>query len=164
MRFIGQVSHDLRNHLNAVELQVAYLAELRQDPEAKAEIKRLREMTFEMGRTLEKLTAAVGQNQPQMMRYQAAEFRGGSAGKTRNGPPRGTRVSRVECKLRDENVADRSAAPATGDSSSFSRMPSSMGVAKGDLVSNARSKGRPLDVHAARTQNELQILDGKLGA
>jgi K+-sensing histidine kinase KdpD len=74
VRFIRQVSHDLRNHLNVVELQIAYLAELEKDSETRAEIKRLREMTFEMSATLEKLTTSLGQNQLQTMPYKASEF------------------------------------------------------------------------------------------
>ena len=74
VRFIRQVSHDLRNHLNVVELQIAYVTELQQDPEAKAEIKRLREMTYEMSKLLEKLTSSLGQNQLHKMAYKVPEF------------------------------------------------------------------------------------------
>ena len=44
VKFVRQLSHDLRNNLNAVELQSAYLGELRQDAEMKNEIQRLRQM------------------------------------------------------------------------------------------------------------------------
>ena len=44
VRFMRQLSHDLRNHLNAAELQVAYLNELAESAEMKEEVKRLREM------------------------------------------------------------------------------------------------------------------------
>ncbi|MFL6544708.1 MAG: hypothetical protein ACJ8LM_05930, partial [Candidatus Udaeobacter sp.] len=44
IRFIGQLSHDLRNDLNAIELQSAYVDELEKNEEFKNEIKRLREM------------------------------------------------------------------------------------------------------------------------
>ena len=33
VRFIRQLSHDLRNHLNAIELQSAYIGELERDEE-----------------------------------------------------------------------------------------------------------------------------------
>ena len=45
VRFVRQLSHDLRNDLNAAELQTAYIGELTgDDAELKEEIKRLREM------------------------------------------------------------------------------------------------------------------------
>src|SRR5205814_1041324 len=44
VRFVQQLSHDIRNHLNAIELQSAYISELDANPELKGEIKRLREM------------------------------------------------------------------------------------------------------------------------
>src|SRR5437667_44953 len=42
VRFVRQLSHDLRNHLNAAELQAVYISELTGDAELKTEIKRLR--------------------------------------------------------------------------------------------------------------------------
>src|SRR3954451_18299390 len=53
VRFIRQLSHDLRNHLNAAELQAAYLSEIATDAEMKEEIKRLREMVSVLGTTLQ---------------------------------------------------------------------------------------------------------------
>ena len=44
VRFVRQLSHDLRNDLNAIELQSAYIGELTQDQELTSEIKRLREV------------------------------------------------------------------------------------------------------------------------
>ena len=29
-KFVGQLNHDLRNHLNAIELQAAFLSEIRE--------------------------------------------------------------------------------------------------------------------------------------
>src|SRR5437773_1628534 len=40
LRFIRQLSHDLRNHLNAIELQSAYISEFEVTAETKAEIDR----------------------------------------------------------------------------------------------------------------------------
>ena len=73
-RFIGQLSHDLRNHLNGVELQAAYLGDIMDEPEAKAEIKRLREMTGGLGAHLQKLSANLAKVQLEMMPYPAADF------------------------------------------------------------------------------------------
>jgi light-regulated signal transduction histidine kinase (bacteriophytochrome) len=73
-KFVGQLNHDLRNHLNAVELQVAFLGEIVSDPEAKDEIKRLREMTADTSAQLERLSAGLAPIQPNQMRYLAAEL------------------------------------------------------------------------------------------
>ena len=73
-KFIGQLNHDLRNHLNAIELQSAFLGDIVDDPEAKAEIKRLREMTGGLSAHLQRLSNTLGKIQPQMMPYPAADF------------------------------------------------------------------------------------------
>ena len=72
--FVRQLSHDLRNHLNAIELQSTFLSELAEDAELKTEVRRLREMIFEIGAALQKLTGAMGQSTPHLMTYRAADF------------------------------------------------------------------------------------------
>ncbi len=73
-RFVRQMSHDLRNHLNAAELQSAYLGEIAEDPEVKAEVKRLRTMVSEVGTALQKLTASLAPVKLTQMQYGAADF------------------------------------------------------------------------------------------
>ncbi|HEU0207850.1 MAG TPA: hypothetical protein VFQ78_02625 [Candidatus Udaeobacter sp.] len=74
VHFVRQLSHDLRNHLNAIELQSTLLAELASNGELKGEVQRLREMTYEMSVALQKLTGATGDIYPKMMSYRAADF------------------------------------------------------------------------------------------
>src|SRR4029079_18015118 len=74
VRFVRQLSHDLRNDLNAMELQSAYIAELTQDQELTSEIKRLREVVSGLNATLEWLSRAVGEITPAMISYRAPEF------------------------------------------------------------------------------------------
>jgi K+-sensing histidine kinase KdpD len=74
VRFVRQLSHDLRNHLNAVELQSAYLNELTQDAELKSEIRRLREMVAQVSRSLQHLSAALTEVNPVFIPYRAADF------------------------------------------------------------------------------------------
>ena len=74
VRFVRQLSHDLRNHLNAVELQSAYLEEVVTDDEVKSEIRRLRQMMSELSVVLQKLSANVAQPKPNVIPYGAAEF------------------------------------------------------------------------------------------
>ena len=74
VQFIRQLSHDLRNHLNAVELQSAYVAEIATDAEVKDEIKRLRGMLSGLGTVLQKLSADMAAARPTLMSYKAADF------------------------------------------------------------------------------------------
>jgi len=74
VRFVRQFSHDLRNHLNAAELQSAFIVELTDNDELKSEIKRLREMIAECGASLQRLTATMAPANPTFMPYPAADF------------------------------------------------------------------------------------------
>src|SRR5260370_989884 len=74
VKFVRQLSHDIRNNLNPVELQSAYLAEMAQDPEMKNEIQRLREMISEVGRNLQGLTSGLSQANPTPISYPAADL------------------------------------------------------------------------------------------
>src|ERR1043166_1289259 len=74
VRFVRQLSHDLRNDLNAIELQSAYVGELTQDQELTGEIKRLREVVSGLNSTLQLLSRAVGEVAPNLVTYPAREF------------------------------------------------------------------------------------------
>jgi len=74
VKFVRQLSHDIRNNLNAVELQSAYLAELAEEGEMKTEIQRLRQMVSEVGTNLQRLTAGLSQTNPNLIAYPAADF------------------------------------------------------------------------------------------
>ena len=73
VRFVHQLSHDLRNHLNAIELQSAYISELDASAELKGEIKRLREMISGLTAVLQKLSG-LGEVKPNLISYQASDF------------------------------------------------------------------------------------------
>src|SRR4029077_19421698 len=74
VKFVRQLGHDIRNNLNAVELQSAYLAELAEQAELKGEVQRLREMVSEIGTSLQQVTAALSQTNPNFISYRAADF------------------------------------------------------------------------------------------
>ena len=74
VKFIGQLNHDIRNHLNGIELQSALLGEIVEQPEAKSEVRRLRELTSEMSAHLQRLSNSLAKIQPNTMPYQAREF------------------------------------------------------------------------------------------
>jgi len=74
VRFVRQLSHDLRNDLNAIELQSAYIGELTEDRELTNEITRLREVVSDLNATLQRLSRAVGEVAPNLITYPAVEF------------------------------------------------------------------------------------------
>src|SRR5437763_6830028 len=74
VKFVRQLSHDIRNNLNAVELQSAYLAELAKEGEMKGESQRLREMTSQIGTSLQRVTAGLNQANPNPIPYPATDF------------------------------------------------------------------------------------------
>jgi signal transduction histidine kinase len=73
-RFVRQLSHDLRNDLNAIELQSAYISELEKNEEIKKEIKRLREMISGLALTLQRVSRAVEGVKSNPIRYRATDF------------------------------------------------------------------------------------------
>ena len=73
-KFVSQLNHDLRNHLNAIELQAACLTEIVGEAETGSEIKRLREMTGDLCAHLHRLSTSLAGIQPKTMVYLAAEF------------------------------------------------------------------------------------------
>lgn len=74
VKFIRQLAHDLRNHLNAAELQSAYLLEIAENNELRDEIKRLRAMVSQVGASLQTLTAALSQPRLTEMPYAACDL------------------------------------------------------------------------------------------
>ncbi len=74
VKFIRQLAHDLRNHLNAAELQSAYLMEIAENNEVREEIKRLRAMISQVGGNLQDLTTALSHPRLTQMPYAARDF------------------------------------------------------------------------------------------
>src|SRR2546430_448843 len=74
VRFIRQLSHDLRNHLNAIELQSAYITEFEATAETKAEIDRLRRMLSGLRSALQKISTGLGELGTNLIAYRASDF------------------------------------------------------------------------------------------
>lgn len=74
VKFIRQLAHDLRNHLNAAELQSAYLAEIAENNEMRDEIKRLRSMIAQVGTSLQELTTKLSAPRLTQMPYAAKDL------------------------------------------------------------------------------------------
>ena len=72
--FVRQLSHDLRNQLNAAELQAALIGELTNDEELKSEARRLREIISQLGITLQALSTSVAEPRPTFLPYILRDF------------------------------------------------------------------------------------------
>jgi signal transduction histidine kinase len=99
--FIRQLSHDLRNDLNAIELQSAYIEELGKSEEVKNEIKRLREMISRLASTLQRLSRAVGEVKPNLIPYPASDFMQDLRGKIDHDFPKESKEISWEIQLGD---------------------------------------------------------------
>src|SRR5439155_17886328 len=74
VRLVQQLSHDLRNHLNANKLQSAYISELDASAELKGEIKRLREMSSGLTALVQHLSRGVAEVKPDLIPYRASDL------------------------------------------------------------------------------------------
>jgi K+-sensing histidine kinase KdpD len=74
VKFVRQLSHDLRNQLNAAELQSALIGELTNDEELKSEARRLRELISQLGITLQGLSTSVAEPRPTLLPYTVHDF------------------------------------------------------------------------------------------
>ena len=73
-RFVGQLAHDIRNGLNALELQLTFLGEISTDPEAVDEVKRLRATLQDVTRQLQTVKQATTHASPHVLDYPATDF------------------------------------------------------------------------------------------
>jgi len=71
---VRQLTHDVRNGLNNVDLQAAFLQEIVTDPQAVPEIKRLRSMVSEAAKMLQAFSASFWLPEPNFVTYSAAIF------------------------------------------------------------------------------------------
>ncbi len=58
--FTRQLSHDVRNGLNAIDLEASFITELNADPEIAGELKKLRAMVLNTTKLLQGVSAALG--------------------------------------------------------------------------------------------------------
>jgi nitrogen-specific signal transduction histidine kinase len=71
---VRQLTHDVRNGLNNIDLQAAFLQELVSDPEAVPEIKRLRAMVTESAKMLQSFSSSFWLATPNTVTYSAQMF------------------------------------------------------------------------------------------
>ena len=73
-QFVGQLTHDVRNGLNALELQLTFLGEISTDPEAAEEVKLIRKTLVDVTRQLGAIRSATAVPPLNKLDYPAADF------------------------------------------------------------------------------------------
>jgi signal transduction histidine kinase len=74
VNFVRQVTHDVRNGLNAIDLEAAFIAEIAGDGELGEEVSKLRRMVTHVTRDMQDLSAHFAELRPVLMRYPVEEF------------------------------------------------------------------------------------------
>ncbi len=69
--FVRQLTHDVRNNLNSIDLQAAYITELVTDPEATGEVRRLRDLVQLSARQLSSISSNFQATSPNRVTYTA---------------------------------------------------------------------------------------------
>ena len=164
VRFVRQVSHDLRNHLNVVELQLLTSERLQTDPEAKEEIKRLREMTFKMGRMLAEADRVVRPESTANDALQGLGISGGSAEQNRKRIPRGKgRKLNGNANCQDEMLQIDPQQLQLGISEIFANA-FQHERGEGPISVNARGQGWLLFAHLREPKANFELSTEKLGS
>ena len=73
-QFVGQFTHDVRNGLNALELQLTLLGEISANAEVIAEVKAIRNTLMDVTRQLQLVKAFTGPILPHLLSYPAKDF------------------------------------------------------------------------------------------
>jgi len=72
--FVRQVTHDVRNGLNAIDLQAAFAAEIAGEGEVAEELGKRRRMVTHVTREMQELSGRFGELRPVLMQYPVQEF------------------------------------------------------------------------------------------
>lgn len=73
-QFVGRFAHDVRNGLNAVELQLTLIGEIAADEEVRAEVKRIRSSLADLTRQIQAVRLATGAPTAHLFPYPAGDF------------------------------------------------------------------------------------------
>jgi signal transduction histidine kinase len=74
IHFVRQVTHDVRNGLNAIDLQAAFAAEIAGEGELGEELGKLRKMVCHVTKDMQELSGRFGELRPVLMDYPVQEF------------------------------------------------------------------------------------------
>ncbi len=73
-QFVGRFAHDVRNGLNAVELQLTLIGEIAEDEEIKTEVKHIRSSLADLTRQIQAVRLATGAPTAHLFPYPAGDF------------------------------------------------------------------------------------------
>ncbi len=104
-KFVRQVAHDVRNGLNAIDLQATLITELTTDPEIAAETRKLRGMVSTIAVSLQQLAAHFSTPSPNVITFPAKEVPGAIYDRVAKAFPAETRAVNCTCNLADQNCA-----------------------------------------------------------
>jgi len=74
VNFVKQVTHDVRNGLNAIDLQAAFIAEIAGEGEVADELGKLRKIIGHVTSDMQELSTRFGELRPVVMEYPIQEF------------------------------------------------------------------------------------------
>ena len=72
--FVRLITHDVRNGLNAIDLQSSFLSEIAEDQEVRQELGKLREMVSHVTEAMQTLSSRFGELRPTLLDYPVAEL------------------------------------------------------------------------------------------
>ncbi|MGA3169485.1 MAG: ATP-binding protein [Chthoniobacteraceae bacterium] len=104
VNLVKQITHDVRNGLNAIELQSAYIAELAGNGEVAEELGKLRRMIAHVTGDMQELSGRLGELRPMLAAYPVQELVEGLKGTVAEEFE--TQAKRIvwEMKLEDEEI------------------------------------------------------------
>src|SRR5271156_1026131 len=74
VNFVRQIAHDVRNGLNAIDLQAAFIAEIAGEGEVGEELGKLRRMVSHVTGDMQELAGRFGEIRPVLMAYPVQEL------------------------------------------------------------------------------------------
>jgi signal transduction histidine kinase len=102
---VRQLTHDVRNGLNNVDLQAAFLQEIVTDPQSLSEVKRLRGMVADAAKMLQGFSASFWLPEPNFVTYSAAIFIEDFKTRLAKILPEQAAEIRWTVKLKDESIS-----------------------------------------------------------
>lgn len=146
VKFLGQFAHDIRNGLNAVELQLTLAGELSNDPEVSEEIKRARHSVGDLARKIQAARNSTTEIQINAIEYKVADF----LEDLRHGLARRS----------PEEAKNVEVASLNGEAGHFEVDPEALPLALSKIIENAHyfaDKGAPIQIEGLAEEDDVVI-------
>lgn len=146
VKFLGQFSHDIRNGLNAIELQLTLAGEISKDPEVSEEIRRARHSVGDLARKIQRARNSTSEIQINAIPYKVADFLEDlRSSLSRHAPEESKNVE---------------IASLNGDGSQFEVDPEALPLALSKLIDNAAyfaDKSEPIRIEGVVEEEDVVI-------